>query len=88
MFVTARIETDKLPVTIAVRAAAVQSLRGQDVVFVQEGEAFEARPVTRGRFDGEWVEVLSGVTDGEHYVAAGSFVLKSELLASEASHEH
>jgi len=88
MFVTARIETDRLQVLVAVRAAAVQNLRGQDVVFVQEGDAFEPRPVTRGRSDGEWVEVRSGLEAGARYAARGSFVLKSELLESEAGHEH
>jgi cobalt-zinc-cadmium efflux system membrane fusion protein len=88
MFVTAQIEIDQSRVPVAVRAAAVQSLRGQNVVFIQEGDAFEPRPVIRGRSDGEWVEVQSGLEAGARYAARGSFVLKSELLKSEAGHEH
>ena len=31
---------------------------------------------------------LAGLSAGERYAAEGSFVLKSELLKSEAGHEH
>lgn len=88
VFVTARIEIENVLVLIAVRDTAVQKFRGQDVVFVKEGEAFEPRPVTLGRSDGQCVEVLSGLSSGERYATQGSFILKSELLKSEAGHEH
>ena len=88
MFVTARIETENVSVPIAVRDGAVQRFRGQDVVFVKEGEAFEPHSVTLGRSDGQWTEILSGLSSGVRYAAQGSFILKSELLKSEAGHEH
>lgn len=88
MFVTARVEIDTTPARIAVEDAALQRLEGRDVVFVREHGAFEARPVTLGRTDGEWTEIVDGLEPGESYVATGSFILKSELLKSEAGHEH
>jgi cobalt-zinc-cadmium efflux system membrane fusion protein len=88
MFVTARIALEQVSAPLAVEDAAVQRLEGRDVVFVQEDDAYESRPVTLGRSDGQWVEILSGLEPGERYVAQGSFILKSELLKSEAGHEH
>ena len=43
-----------------------------------------------GRDDGRWVEVKSGVTDGDEVVAAGAFelVLASSAGASKAGHFH
>jgi len=88
MFVTARIVLEKSTAPIAVPDAAIARLAGTDCVFIEEGDAFEAHAVELGRTDGEWTEVLSGIALGERYVAKGAFVLKSELMKSEASHEH
>jgi len=41
-----------------------------------------------GRTDGEWTEVRSGLSPGDRVVVENSFVLKSELLKSEAGHGH
>jgi len=38
--------------------------------------------------DGEWLEVISGLANGEKYISEGSFLLKSELEKDEAGHEH
>ena len=48
-------------------------------MFVQHEEAFEPRPVKLGRSDGERVEVLEGLTAGDRYAAANSFILKADL---------
>jgi cobalt-zinc-cadmium efflux system membrane fusion protein len=58
------------------------------VVFVAEGDGFEARPVVLGRGDGQVREVLRGLSAGESYVAANSFILKSELGKEGAEHGH
>ena len=52
------------------------------------GEEFEARPLTLGRSDGRFVEVLKGLRAGEAYAAKNSFLIKAELGKSEASHDH
>ncbi|WDT74018.1 MAG: efflux RND transporter periplasmic adaptor subunit [Candidatus Manganitrophus sp.] len=49
------------------------------VVFVQYGNQFEVRPLELGRSDGNWVEVISGLSPGEKYAAKNSFVLKADL---------
>ena len=87
LFVTGEIALDEVPAPVAVREAAVQTLDGQEVVFVAEGDGFEARPVEIGRRDDTWAEILSGVQPGERYVAANAFILKAEIGKEGAEHE-
>jgi membrane fusion protein, copper/silver efflux system len=47
-------------------------------VFVAVGETFVPRPVTVGAQLADRVEVLTGLEEGEHIVAAGVFLLDSE----------
>jgi membrane fusion protein, heavy metal efflux system len=57
---------------------------GIDVVFVQvEGESFERRVVRLGARDRGWVEVLAGVSPGEHVASSGAWSIK--LAASSGS---
>ena len=46
------------------------------------------RPLKLGRSDGTMVEVLSGLSAGEHYAAGNSYIIKSELGKAGASHDH
>jgi multidrug efflux pump subunit AcrA (membrane-fusion protein) len=83
MFATVRLETSAPRHLVAVPAAAVQDVDGRKVVFVERtASTFAVRPVTLGQEADAWVEVLTGVAAGERVVAAGSFLLKSELLKS------
>lgn len=88
LFVTAEVETAAEEALVAVAAGAIQRLGPREVVFLTEGEAFEAQPITAGRRDAERVEVLEGVAPGQRYVAEGSFIVKAELGKSGASHDH
>jgi cobalt-zinc-cadmium efflux system membrane fusion protein len=87
-FVTARIAVAEHKAAVAVPADAVQSVEGRDCVFVEDGDGFVARPVTLGRTDGAWTEIVSGLERGTRVVTAGAFLIKSELQKSEAGHEH
>lgn len=87
-FVEASIVLDETEVAVAVRKEALQSFRDWTVVFAQYGEQFEVRPVTLGRSDGEYVEVLEGLPAGQAYAATNAFVLKAELGKAGASHDH
>ena len=42
--------------------------------------SFEVRPVVLGEASGEWVEIRSGLREGESIAVSGVFTLKSELL--------
>lgn len=92
LFATADIVVDEVGAAVTISEEAVQRIEGKEVVFVQEGDELEARPVKLGRAgaaaSGRVVEVLSGVAAGERYVGKNSFVLKAELGKSEAGHEH
>jgi cobalt-zinc-cadmium efflux system membrane fusion protein len=88
LFVSADVEVASAAVAVAVAEPAVQRLRDWDVVFVAEGDVFEAQPLALGRSDGSHVEIVAGLAPGQRYAAAGSFVLKAEAGKSGASHDH
>jgi cobalt-zinc-cadmium efflux system membrane fusion protein len=46
------------------------------------------KPVRIGVSDGEYVEILSGLTSGQPYVSENSFLIKADILKSGAAHEH
>ncbi len=64
---------------IVVPAAAVQRVGAAWVVFLPRGDdAFEIRPIGRGRDLAGDVEVLSGLVPGDKLVIDGAFLLKAE----------
>ncbi len=88
LFVTARVRTESVTAPTAVADRAIQTVRGAKVVFVEDGEGFRAQEVETGRTDGEWTEILAGLSPGDRVVVENAFVCKSELLKSEAGHGH
>ncbi len=88
MTVRGDIAVDQHEVPVAVATEAIQMIDGQNVVFVREGDAFEVREVTVGESDGNWIEIVGGITAGETYAAANSFLLKAELGKSATEHSH
>ena len=73
---------------VAVDSNALQRLEGGEVVFVWEGETFEARPVITGKRDKHRVEILKGLKIGEKYASGNTFLIKAEIGKSEAEHAH
>ncbi|WP_437783886.1 efflux RND transporter periplasmic adaptor subunit [Sorangium sp. So ce1097] len=96
LFATVDVSVEEVDAPVVVSDEAIQRVDGKDVVFVQEGDAFEARPVKLGRRGAadpagqgaRVVEIAEGVTAGERYVGKNSFVLKAELGKPEAGHGH
>lgn len=88
LFVSARLILSAKPVSLAVRASAIQTVENRSVVFVRSGDKFEVRDVELGARDAENVEIVFGLLDGDRYAAANSFVVKAELGKGSASHEH
>lgn len=88
LFVSGTLSKAEAIVPVAVTREAIQSYRDQDVVFATDGHNFEARPVTIGRKDARYAEVLSGINAGDRYVGKNSFVIKADIEKSEASHDH
>lgn len=88
LFVSVAVAQDQFNVPLAVPVDAVQTLKEESVVFVREGDALEARPVTLGRNDGKHVEILEGLEAGEMYVSENSFLVKADIEKAGAAHEH
>jgi cobalt-zinc-cadmium efflux system membrane fusion protein len=88
LFVSGAVLLEEVTVPLAVRATALQRLRDWDVVFVRDGDLFEAQPVEAGRRDDTWVEVRGGLAAGQEYAATNSFILKADVGKSGASHDH
>ncbi len=86
--VTVALKAAEAQAAVAVAADAVQVLDGQQVVFVRQGQQFEARAVALGRSDSRQVEVLKGVAAGERYAARNSFLVKADIGKASAEHEH
>jgi len=91
-FVSGLISTAEENLPVVVPRDAVQSIEGEDVVFVEHEGAFEITPVTRGRSDRVGVEVVAGLVPGTRFVAKGAFQLKATVITSNldphAGHGH
>src|SRR6266700_2912021 len=79
LFITGRLTLTAKPVGVAVKSSALQTLENRNVVFVRNGEKFEARDVELGERDSELVEIIFGVLEGDVYAARNSFIVKSDL---------
>jgi cobalt-zinc-cadmium efflux system membrane fusion protein len=88
LFVTGEVVVTKVDVPLAVRRSALQRFRDWTVVFEQFGNEYEVRPVTLGRSDAEWVEIVDGLAPGARYVTTGSYVVKADIEKSGATHDH
>ena len=81
MFVRVTLPVGEPREVLAVRESALCEHEGVRFVFVAIGDdAFQRVDVVTGQTDGGWVEVVSGLSDGQPVVTSGAFHLKSELL--------
>lgn len=87
LYVTAEVTLSESTAPLVIASTALQNLEGKPHIFVQTNTGFAARELTLGRRDREHVEVLSGLKAGESYAADNSYVLKAELLKSQAAEE-
>ncbi|MBI5252660.1 MAG: efflux RND transporter periplasmic adaptor subunit [Desulfomonile tiedjei] len=88
MFVKVEVVREETEVPLVVRAESIQTYRNLPVVFVKYEEDYEYRPLTLGRTDGQFTEVLKGLSPGETYVSRNGFILKAELGKAGMSHQH
>jgi len=88
LYATVQLVEGEFTVPVAVREESVQTLRDWQVVFLHDGNLFEALPIELGRRSGGWVEVLSGLSAGTSYVSKNSFLIKADILKSGATHDH
>jgi len=87
-FLTGDVVLEEATVPLGVRADAIQTHEGKQVVFVRENKRLEPRPITAGHSDGFMTEVISGLSAGDEYAAGNTFILKAEAGKGAAEHEH
>jgi multidrug efflux pump subunit AcrA (membrane-fusion protein) len=90
MLLEAHVFTGKKVNSVSVPKSAIVRDSGVPVVYVElGGETFERRVVQPGIRDGQYIEIRSGVVNGERVVSKGAYLVK--LAASgpaEAGHGH
>jgi cobalt-zinc-cadmium efflux system membrane fusion protein len=86
-FITGDVVIADVQVPVTVKPTALQELQGKTMVFVQNGQSFAPRPVQVGKRSRAAVEIAHGLAAGEHYAAANSYLIKADLLKSEAEED-
>lgn len=81
LFATARFELPPRLGSLAIPAAAVIRDEGRSYVWIVDGGRARTLPIREGIADGEWVEVLEGISPGQGVVTtgAGGLVAGSEV---------
>lgn len=88
MFASVRLPTTFAKRALAVPTAAVQQVENDKVVFVQRDSThFEKRVVQLGKTAGDWIEITSGLQNGEKVVSQEAFFVKSALLKNQLGGE-
>jgi len=87
LFITGRLTLSARQVPVAVKASALQTVENRTVVFVRDGDKFEARDVEIGERDPEFVEITFGVLEGDMYAAKNSFIVKAEMSKGGADND-
>jgi cobalt-zinc-cadmium efflux system membrane fusion protein len=88
LFVNGTIVTDELIADVKVPKTAIEMIENKPCVFVRSEKGFEVRYITLGKKDQTFVEVISGLKQGENFVTKGGFTLKSELQKSMFGDDH
>ncbi|MBN9534628.1 MAG: efflux RND transporter periplasmic adaptor subunit [Alphaproteobacteria bacterium] len=86
-FVSGEVAVDEFRAPVTVVPSALQAMNGKDVVFVQTQRGFAPRAVVLGRRSRVAVEILRGLSPGERYAAANSYLIKAELTKGEAEED-
>jgi len=92
LYVAVHLTRDAREAAVVIPKSAVQVLDEKQVVFVEDGDGFEAVPVEVGAEDRDRIAVTSGLRPGHRYVARGGFELKAKIVSSglgaHAGHGH
>ena len=86
-YVTADVIIEEGPVAVRIPRIALQTIGGEQVVFVRTQNGFQRRDVKIGRTGGQAIEVIAGLAAGEQIAVTNTFLLKAELGKTEAAHD-
>lgn len=91
-FIEVFLKTNAQTAALVIPASAVMEEQGSYFCYVQtEGESFQKRELSIGGSDGQYVQVLSGVAEGERVVTKGAYNIKLSTAAGTLpahGHEH
>ncbi|MBX9697328.1 MAG: efflux RND transporter periplasmic adaptor subunit [Alphaproteobacteria bacterium] len=89
-FIKAQVITGDQSGLLSLPNTAIQRIDGQSVVFVKiSDETFEGRTINiKGSDKSEFVEILSGLKEGDEIAVSNTYMLKAELGKNEAEHAH
>lgn len=77
------VETDRAESALAIPNEAIVEEGGRPIAFVQVGgETFQKRDLTLGIQDGNWVQILSGIREGERVVTQGAYAVRLASVSS------
>lgn len=88
LLVSGQVVINEFEAPIVIEQKAIQMIENKPVVFIKEGDIYEAHQVQLGRSDGKFTEVLSGLHLGDDYVVDNSYLIKADIEKSGASHDH
>ncbi len=88
MTVSAEVTVSAREVALAVKESGLQPFRDFTVVFAQVEDTYEVRMLELGDRDGDYAEVLGGLKPATPYVSGNSFLIRSDIEKSGASHDH
>ena len=88
MTVSAEVTISSREVPLAVKESGLQPFRDFTVVFARVDDTYEVRMLELGERDGDHAEVLGGLKPGTPYVSGNSFLIRSDIEKSGASHDH
>ena len=87
-FITATILTASHDVAVAVKRSALQQHHDSPVVYIKNGDEYEARILKLGLQDEHWAEALDGIEPGIEYVIVNSYLVKADIEKAGAAHDH
>lgn len=75
------VETARTEDALAIPDSAIVDEDGKPIAFVQvSGETFQKRGLKLGIKDGNWVQVLSGLAEGERVVTKGAYAVAVKIF--------
>jgi membrane fusion protein, heavy metal efflux system len=91
-YVELYLKSDPIADALVIPSSSLIEEQGTFYVYVQvEGESFQKREVKLGTSDGLYVQVLSGVSEGERVVSKGAYQIKLATMSGAMpahGHEH
>ncbi len=88
LLIEGKVVINKINTSLRVNNLAIQELEGKNVVFLKEGNEYQATNIDVGLSDNQYTEVLGGLKAGSEYVVENSYLIKADIEKSGAAHEH